>query len=305
MSNNISPQYLNNSTTKQKKREKKQEDFLEKCKVFFKRGILTKISFVLVIVFILVAIFCPFLTPYTPYEQSLRNRLERSSAEHWLGTDNLGRDVMTRVMYGARISIVTGLLSSLWAALIGAALGLIAGYSKGFLGSIIMRLTDAHLSIPPLILVMVLAPLFGGTIFGISLVIGISAIPSYVRMVYSQVLSLRENDYIVAASLVGQSDFKILLQHLLPNCIPILIVMFTANVSTAIMIEANLAYIGVGITPPMPAWGVMISEGYNYLIAHPHLAITPGLCLMALIVSLNVVGDGIRDVIDPRLRGKL
>lgn len=293
------------AVAKHNRLSKRHSGLREKCHTFFKRGILTKISSALVIIFILIAIYCPYLTPYTPYEQSLRNKLKPWSKEHWLGTDNLGRDVLTRVLYGARISIVTGVLSSLWAAVVGAALGLTAGYSRGFLGSFLMRLTDAHLSIPPLILVMVLAPIFGRTILGISIVIGISAIPSYVRMVYGQVLSLRENDYVTAASVIGQSNFKILLKHLLPNCIPVVIVMFTSNVSTAITIEANLAYIGIGIRPPTPAWGVMISEGYNYLVSYPHLAIAPGIMLMLLIISLNVVGDGIRDVIDPRLRGKL
>ena len=212
----------------------------------------------------------------------MQNKLKPWSKEHWLGTDNLGR--MDQSPVGKNIDC-DGVLKPL-GHVVCAALGLTAGYSRGFLGSFLMRLTDAHLSIPPLILVMVLAPIFGRTILGISIVIGISAIPSYVRMVYGQVLSLRENDYVTAASVIGQSNFKILLKHLLPNCIPVVIVMFTSNVSTAITIEANLAYIGIGIRPPTPAWGVMISEGYNYLVSYPHLAIAPGIMLMLLIICL-------------------
>jgi len=300
-----SEKMIEHEIVKERQRWQKWKELNEKTRVFFGRGILAKVSFVIVVFFIIVAIFCPLLTPYTPYQQSLKDALKGPSANHWLGTDNLGRDVMTRLMYGARISIITGLLSCFWSALIGMTLGLIAGYFGGFVGGFIMRMSDAQLSIPPLILVVVLAPILGGTILGISICIGVSAVPSYVRMINGKVLSLREEDYITAASLVGQTEAKIMIKHLLPNCFATLIVMFTMSVSIAIMIEAALAYIGVGITPPTPAWGSMIADGYNYLISHPHLAILPGLCLMALVVSLSVVGDGLRDALDPRLRGIL
>jgi ABC-type dipeptide/oligopeptide/nickel transport system permease subunit len=290
---------------KAKEREHKWNNIREKARVFFGSGLIIKISFMIIVLFIFIAIFCPLLTPHSPFTQSLAERLQGPSAKYLLGTDSVGRDVLTRLMFGARISIFTGLLSSFWAALIGVTLGLIAGYFGGHVGGTIMRLTDAQLSIPPLILVMVLVPILGGTILGISLGIGISAVPSYVRMVYGQVLSLREEDYITAASLVGQNNFNIMLKHLLPNCFPTLIVMVTMSVSVAVMIESALAFIGVGITPPTPAWGTMIAEGYNYLFSAPHLAILPGLCLIALIVSLSIVGDGLRDALDPRLRGKL
>lgn len=289
----------------EKTRSKRYENLKRQARVFFGRGFLVKASFATIVLFVLLAIFAPIITPFNPYEQSLLDALQGPSLKHWLGTDNLGRDLATRLLYGARISMGTSLLSSIWAAVMGIILGLLAGYFKGPVSSGIMHFTDAHLSIPPLLLTMVLAGLFGGNLLGISLVIGISVVPTYVRVVYGLVLSLRENDYVTASGLVGQSDWKILLKHLLPNCFASLIVIFTMNLGTAIMIESSLSYLGIGITAPTPAWGTMVADGYQYLLAAPHLAILPGVCLLLVVVSFNIVGDGLRDALDPRLRGKL
>lgn len=286
-------------------KQRKKESRKQFWRVFFGRGFLAKISFGFLILFIFLAIFCPLLTPYTPYEQSLKNALQGPSSAHWLGTDNLGRDLLTRTLYGARISFSTGLLSSIVALVVGASLGLIAGYSKGFVSSVIMRLVDAQLSIPGLILTMTLVSIFGGSILSVSIMIGITTLPGYVRMLYGQVLSLKENDYVIAADLIGQNNFEIMYKHLLPNVFPTVIVMFTGSVGTAIMLESGLAYLGIGIKPPTPAWGTMVAEGYNYLMFKPILAIVPGIALMLLIITLNIVGDGLRDALDPRLRGKL
>ena len=152
---------------------------------------------------------------------------------------------------------------------------------------------------------MVLATLFGGGIQGVSIVIGIAMVPTYVRMVNAMVISLKSNDYIMASKIIGQSNSKILLRHLLPNCFPSLIVLITMNLGNAIMLEASLSYLGIGITPPTPAWGSMVSEGYNYLMSYPSIAILPGLCVLLIVVSFNIVGDVLRDSLDPRLRGKL
>lgn len=290
---------------REKAKKRRRQNIRYFFSVLFGRGILAKISFVLVCLFVLIAVFCPLLTSYTPYQQELSNALKSSTLQHILGTDNLGRDVFTRIIYGARFSLSIGLLSSLWALLIGVVLGLAAGYFGGFFGGLVMRLMDAQLSIPPLILAICLAAVFGGSVFSVSLIIGISAVPGYVRVIYGQVLSLREYDYVTAAKLIGQSNWKILFRHLLPNCFPTIIVMFTMSVGTAIIIESGLAYLGIGIKAPMPSWGVMIFEGYKYIFSSPHLALWPGIMLMLLIISISVVGDGLRDALDPRLRGKL
>ena len=270
-------------------------------RVVYGRGIIAKLSFAIIIVFVLAALLAPILTPYTPYEQDLTQLFAKPSTEHLLGTDNIGRDLLTRLLYGARISLVTSLLASIWGSLIGIILGLIAG----FISSLIMRFIDAQLSIPSLILSMILAMVVGQNLLAISFVIGIGAIPAYTRMVYGMVLSLKNNDYITAAELIGQNDAQILIKHLLPNSFAPLIVLFTMSLGIAIMVEAGLAYLGVGISAPTPAWGVMVSEGYDYLILHPRLAILPGLCVMLVVVAFNIVGDGLRDALDPRLRGKL
>ena len=273
-------------------------------RVFLGRGALSRACFAFLILFAFAAVFGPLLTPYSPYEQSLAHALEGPSAAHPLGMDGLGRDLLTRTIYGARISFCTGLLSSVIALVAGSILGLIAGYSGGFVSGLIMRSVDAQLSIPGLILTMCLVAIFGGSILSVSVIIGISALPGYVRMLYGQVLSLRENDYVAAAELIGQNKFEIMLKHLLPNAFPTLIVMFTGSVGSAVMIESGLAYLGIGITAPTPAWGTMISEGYNYLMFKPLPAIVPGVALMLQIITLNIIGDGLGDALDPRLRGK-
>jgi len=285
--------------------KKKNDRLNQAIRVFFSRGIIVKISFAIIVLLILVAIFAPVLTQYTETEQHLNDKLAKPSKTYLLGTDNLGRDLLTRLLYGARISLEASVLSSLIAACVGIMFGLVAGYYSGWIGSVIMRLTDAQLSMPPLVLCMVLAALLGGGVVGVCIVIGITIMPGYIRMIYGQVLALRENDFIVASKLVGQSSWKILLFHLLPNCFPTIIVMFTMNLGTAIMLESSLSFLGIGIKAPTPAWGSMVSEGYNYLVMRPYLSIIPGLCVMLVVIAFNIVGDAVRDAIDPRLRGKL
>lgn len=274
-------------------------------RIFFSRGWVTKICFGIIVAFVFIALFAPFLTRYSPYEQNLLDILAGPSGKHWLGCDNIGRDTLTRLLYGARVSLVTGLLSSIWAAVLGTTLGLAAGYIGGWVNTVVMRITDAMIAIPPIIFTMVLSAMVTGNLVGISLVIGVSIIPSYIRMVNGLVISLRENDYVTAADLIGQKQSVIMFKHLLPNCLASLIVTFTMNVGTAIMLESTLSYLGVGIIPPTPAWGVMVSEGYKYLFNQPLVAILPGICIMLVVIAFNIVGDALRDALDPRLRGKL
>lgn len=274
-------------------------------RIFFNRGILSKFCFGVIVFFLLLAIFASELTPYGPYEHNVSNAYADPSWDHWLGTDRLGRDVFTRLAYGARVSLLASLLSSIVAASLGLVFGLIAGYFEGFISQMIMRITDAILSIPPLVLTLVLSILFGDGVFGVVLVIGISLIPTYVRLVYSLVLSQKKNDYVLSSKLLGTKNWKILVKHILPNCFPSLIVLFTMNLGTAIMLEAQMSYLGIGIVPPTPTWGGMVAESYEALIMHPMLAVVPGLCIVAVVIAFNVLGDGLRDALDPRLKGKL
>lgn len=285
--------------------ESKNNTIRKRLKVFFNRGALSVISFIVLSLFILVAIFAPLITRYSPYEQNVSQKYASSSADHPFGTDKLGRDILTRLAYGARISLLASLLSSMVAAVIGLVLGLIAGFFKGFISQLIMRIADAELSIPPLVLTLVLSLLFGDGVFGVVMVIGISLVPTYIRLVYGLVLSQKKNDFVLAAKLIGQSNSIIIIKHILPNCFPSLIVLFTMNLGTAMMLEASMSYLGIGIVPPTPTWGGMVSESYEVLILHPMQAILPGICIMLVVVAFNILGDGLRDALDPRLRGKL
>lgn len=285
--------------------ESKNNTIRKRLKVFFNRGALSVISFIVLSLFILVALFAPLITRYSPYEQNVSNKYASSSADHPFGTDKLGRDILTRLAYGARISLLASLLSSMVAAVIGLVLGLIAGFFKGFISQLIMRIADAELSIPPLVLTLVLSLLFGDGVFGVVMVIGISLVPTYIRLVYGLVLSQKKNDFVLAAKLIGQANSKIIIKHILPNCFPSLIVLFTMNLGTAMMLEASMSYLGIGIVPPTPTWGGMVSESYEVLILHPMQAILPGICIMLVVVAFNILGDGLRDALDPRLRGKL
>lgn len=286
-------------------RETRKRNRKQAMSIFFGRGIIVKLCTVVVVGFIFMAVFADWITPYDPAAQNLVEKLQTPSASHWLGTDFLGRDVLSRVIYGGRVSMYVSLLSGSFAAVIGIGLGLVAGYVTGIVRRVIMGMTDIILSIPGMVFTLIIAAIMGTGVMSLTLAIGIGMIPTYIRMVNGLVLSLKENDYIVASKLVGRSESKILLKHLLPNAFPSLIVLYTINLGNAIMTESSLSYLGVGINPPTATWGNMVSDAYAYLLQAPWLAMIPGICIIILIISFNVVGDGLRDALDPRLRGKL
>lgn len=274
-------------------------------RVLFGRGFIAKASFVIVVLFIFVALFADMIAPCDPLAQDLKNKLAGPSVQHLLGTDSLGRDVLSRIIYGAKISLYSSVFAGLFGAFIGIVFGLLAGYYGGILSTVIMRLSDAQLSIPGIIFTLVIASVMGNGILSLIIAIGLGMIPTYIRMMNGLVMSIKENDYVVAANLIGQSQWKILLKHLFPNCFPSLIVLFTMNLGQGIMLEATLSYLGIGVIPPTPTWGGMVSDGYAYLTRVPLLAIAPGVCIILVIIAFNVLGDGLRDALDPRLRGKV
>ncbi len=274
-------------------------------RVLFGRGFLAKAAFVILVLFVLVAIFAEKISPYDPLAQDLLSRHSGITAEHWLGTDNLGRDVLSRLIHGASISLYSSILAGLLGAAIGIVLGLVAGYFGGALSTVIMRFSDIQLSIPGIILTIVLSSVMGGGIWSLVISIGIGMVPMYVRMMNGLVMSIKENDYVIAANLIGLKKIKILFKHLFPNCFPSLIVLFTMNLGHGIMMEATLSYLGLGVNPPTPTWGGMVAEGYAYLTRDPVLAIAPGICIILVIISFNILGDGLRDAMDPRLKGKV
>ena len=283
-----------------KKRNRKQM-----LRIFFGRGILVKVCTVFLILFVILSLLAPVISPYDPNQMDLLSKLKGPSSAHWLGTDYLGRDVLSRLIYGGRVSLAVSLLAGTFAAVIGIALGLVAGYFGGVIGKVIMGATDVVLSIPGLVFTMVIAAIMGKSVMSMTIAIGIGMIPIYIRMMNGLVLSLRENDYIVASKLQGERESAILVRHLLPNTFPSLIVLFTINLGNAIMTESSLSYLGIGISPPTATWGNMVYDAYAYLLKAPQLAIIPGVCIIVLIIAFNVVGDGLRDALDPRLRGKM
>jgi len=260
---------------------------------------------VIVVLFILAAIFAKAIAPYSPYEVNLKHALESSSPSHILGTDENGRDVLSRVLYGARTSLLIGLVAVLFASMVGIFLGIMAGYVGGVVDVVISRLMDAIMSIPDIMLALALGLVLGNSIPSLMLILGISTIPTYARIMRAQVMSIRNSDFIMAEKIIGASTWRITLKHILPNCISPMIVLITQNIGNTILTEATLSFVGLGVNPPTPSWGGMVNDGYIYLLSNPVYSLAPGLCVMLLVFGFNVVGDGLRDVLDPRLRGTL
>ena len=274
-------------------------------RTFFSRGIIIKISVVIAFVFIAGAVFAPVIGRYDPNAIELNNALKASGNGHIFGTDAYGRDVFTRLLYGARISLLASVFSCLAAAIIGMLLGLLAGYYEKAAALIIMRYVDIQLSIPPLLFTIVIGLVAGHGLGGLIFAISFGLIPGFTRLMYGIVLSIKESDYIVALRLADIKSYNIILKHLLPNSFPSMIVMFATNLGSAIMLESTLSFLGIGIQMPTASWGNMVSDGYSYLFTNPMLALLPGVCITLIVVAFNIIGDGLRDALDPRLRGKL
>jgi len=273
-------------------------------KLLFKRKIVL-VSAVVVVLFVLIALFAKTVVPYDPNEADLHNALEQPNLKHLLGTDNFGRDILTRLVYGSRVSLLVGVLAVCMAAMLGLLLGLVSGFFGGIIDSVIMRVCEMLLSIPQIILALALGAVIGGGLFNLTILLGISAIPGYIRIIRSQVLSIKQMDYIMAQKIIGSGNARIIFRHVLHNSISPMIVMMTQTVGYTILAEAGLSFLGLGVNPPTASWGGMINDGKSYLTAVPILAISPGICVMTLVMSLNFVGDGLRDVLDPRLRGTI
>ena len=254
---------------------------------------------------IIAAIFAPVIAPFHPYKQNLDKALLQPGQEHLLGTDALGRDTLSRIIYGTRTSLMVGIVSIFIAAFIGMTLGLLAGYFGGITNVIIMRFIDSLMSFPMMLLALTIAALLGGGLKNIMIAIGISLTSVYARLMFGQVLAVKESDYVLAARMIGGNNFRIMIRHVVPNCFPPLIVLITMNMGMAILAEAGLSFLGIGIEPPGAAWGAMVNEGYRYLLKIPILSFAPGFAIMLVVFAFNMVGDGLRDALDPRLRGTL
>jgi peptide/nickel transport system permease protein len=269
------------------------------------RSPLTVAGLVLITLFALAAAFAPLLAPANPLKQVLSTRLKPPSSAHWLGTDQLGRDLLSRMIFGARISLLVGLVVVSLAGSLGTFVGLIAGYTGGWLDEGLMRLTDVFLAFPALILAMAISGALGPSLTNAMIAIAAVTWPIYARLVRAQVLSLREREYVEAARSLGASTPRILWQHILPNTLAPLLVQASFDMGGAILAAAGLSFIGFGTQPPTPEWGVMISEGRNYITTQPWLSLFPGLAILFTVAAFNLIGDGLRDALDPRLRGEM
>lgn len=260
---------------------------------------------IIVLVFLIVSMFGPWISPYDPNKQQLDRTLAGPSREYLLGTDELGRDTLSRVIYGARNSLMVGIVALGIASIIGMTAGLIAGYFSGWVFAVIMRIIDTMMSFPTIVLALFIASVLGGGLKNVMIAIGIAMIPGYARLMASLTLSAKESDYILAGRAMGSNDLRQMFRHILPNCFPPLIVMITMQIGLAILSEAGLSYLGIGITPPSPAWGAMVADGYLVLVSNPVLSFAPGLAIVLVVFGFNMLGDGLRDALDPRLRGVL
>ena len=257
---------------------------------------------VVIAAFVATAMLAPWIAPYDPLATSWSLVRKPPSALHWFGTDDLGRDIMSRVIYGARASLVAGAISVGIALLIGVPFGLLSGYRGGFIDALISRITDAMLACPFLILAIALAAFLGPSLGNAMIAIGISTTPIFVRLTRGQTMSVKVEDYIEAARAVGNPRWRIALFHILPNIMPALLVQATLSIAAAIIAEAALSFLGLGQQPPSPSWGSMLNAAQRFLTNAPWMALWPGLAIFLVVLSFNLVGDGLRDALDPRQR---
>jgi peptide/nickel transport system permease protein/oligopeptide transport system permease protein len=273
-------------------------------RVFLQRRI---VIFGLVVFGILVitAIFANFIAPYDPYRGNMADSLQQPNKTYWLGTDIQGRDTLSRLIFGTRTALAVGFITVAVSAAIGFALGMIAGFFGGIPSAIIMRVMDALMSFPMLILALLLSAVLGGGIQNVIIALSIASLPGNARVMNGLALTIKENDYVMAERSMGSSSLRIMIGHILPNALPPIIVLITLQLGGLIMAEAGLSFLGIGIKPPGAAWGAMVNDGYRYLLTNPMLSFAPGLAIMLVVFAFNMVGDGLRDALDPRLRGIL
>ncbi|MFQ1061504.1 ABC transporter permease [Bordetella trematum] len=266
----------------------------------FKRNKVALVGAGIVLLFVVMALFAPLIANHDPFQTSFMNIRKAPSATYWMGTDELGRDVFSRLVYGARASLMAGLVSVLIALVVGVPFGLAAGYFGGWTDSIISRATEALLAIPFLILAIALAAFLGPSLINAMIAIGVSAAPKFVRITRGQVLAVRSEDYVQSARALGASSLRIIARHVFPNVMPPLIVQATITIATAIIAEASLSFLGLGLQPPNPSWGSMLNTAKNFMTQAPWMSIFPGSAIFLAVLGFNLLGDGLRDALDPR-----
>lgn len=256
----------------------------------------------MVLVFLIVAIFAPWIAPHDPFEQNMQVMLESPSLHFFFGTDEFGRDIFSRIIYGAQISLMIGIVGVLISIVFGVALGTISGYFGGFVDSFVMRIMDIFMAFPSFLLALAIVSVLGPGMINVMIAIGIFSVPTFARISRSSVISIKNKEYIEAARAMGGTHLFIIWKHILPNSIAPIIVLSTMRIATAILTAAGLSFLGMGAQPPTPEWGAMLSTGREYLRTAPHVSTIPGLAIMFMVLAFNMLGDGLRDALDPKMK---
>ncbi|WP_433938129.1 nickel transporter permease [Paenibacillus lautus] len=251
---------------------------------------------------ILIAIFGPLLTQYDPTKVDYSTKLLKPSADHWFGTDHNGRDIFTRIIHGMRLTLSVGFISVIIGAAFGVVLGIISGYYGGKWDALIMRMTDVMLAFPGILLALAVVSVLGKNLFNVIIAVSIFSIPTFARVVRGSTLAVRKLEYIDAMRSLGASDGRIIFGHILPNITSPIIVQATLRIAVAILTASGLSFLGLGAQPPTPEWGAMLNDGRNYIMDHPHVALFPGLSIVFVVIAFNLLGDGLRDVLDPKMK---
>lgn len=280
------------------------ETFASAVKRLWRENKLAAASAIVILLFILAAILAPVLTPYTFNGMDLHNRLAPPSRAHLLGTDEAGRDVLTRMLYGSRVSLLVGIVPTVISMLAGAILGIIAGYNGGRTDAVIMRIADVMLAFPSMFLAMAIMYTLGDGMINIFLALALVNWASVARIVRAETLKLKETEFVEAARSIGVGKLVIMLRHIFPNCAPSLIVLFTLNIPSAILSESSLSFLSIGIKPPQASWGLMVNAGRQFLYSQPWLSLSPSVAIMVVVLAFNFLGDGLRDVLDPHLKNQ-
>ena len=280
------------------------ETFASAVKRLWRENKLAAASAIVILLFILAAILAPVLTPYTFDGMDLHNRLAPPSRAHLLGTDEAGRDVLTRMLYGSRVSLLVGIVPTVISMLAGAILGIIAGYNGGRTDAVIMRIADVMLAFPSMFLAMAIMYTLGDGMINIFLALALVNWASVARIVRAETLKLKETEFVEAARSIGVGKLVIMLRHIFPNCAPSLIVLFTLNIPSAILSESSLSFLSIGIKPPQASWGMMVNAGRQFLYSQPWLSLSPSVAIMVVVLAFNFLGDGLRDVLDPHLKNQ-
>ncbi len=262
------------------------------------------VGMVIIVLLVLVCLFADLLVDYETdvISQNYSEMLQKPSARHWFGTDHVGRDLFARILYGTRYSLSVGVASVLIAIVISIPFGAIAGYYSGWIDGIIMRITDILTAIPAILLAIVIVSALGTSIFNLMLAVGLSSVPQFVRITRASVLTVRNQDYVESARAIGKKEIYIIAKHILPNCLSPIIVQITLRIANAIILASSLSFLGLGVSEPVPEWGALLSAGRNYIRGYGYLTVFPGLAIMITVLAFNLVGDALRDALDPKLR---